>query len=112
MKDVLPDQHNFDDDEFLDDDEEDEKDDFSVSDAGKARAEAENASFRQMDYEEFKEALLRCAIYKWDEQSKKHGNKALAWKLNNILEAVVKLDPLDQIARRKKNAKLGIEEEF
>ena len=112
MKDVLPDQHNFDDDEFLDDDEEDEKDDFSVSDAGKARAEAENTSFRQMDYEEFKEALLRCAIYKWDEQSKKHGNKALAWKLNNILEAVVKLDPLDQIARRKKNAKLGIEEEF
>ena len=64
------------------------------------------------EYEEFKEALLRCAIYKWDEQSKKHGNKALAWKLNNILEAVVKLDPLDQIARRKKNAKLGIEEEF
>ena len=39
MKDVLPDQHNFDDNEFLDD-EEDEKDDFSVSDAGKAQAEA------------------------------------------------------------------------
>ena len=65
-----------------------------------------------MDYEEFKEGLLRCAIYKWDEQSKKHGNKPLKWKLENILQAVVKLDPLEPIARRKKNAKLGIEDDL
>ena len=69
---------------------------------GKKLAEAENVSFRQMDYEEFKEALLRCGIYKWDDQSVKHCNKPLTWKLESILASVVKLDPLDQIAERKK----------
>jgi hypothetical protein len=113
MKDVLPEEHDFDDDEFLggDDDDDGQIGNFNLSDKGKDLAEAENASFRQMDYEEFKEGLLRCAIYKWDEQSKKHGNKPLKWKLENILQAVVKLDPLEPIARRKKNAKLGIEED-
>lgn len=88
-----------------------EKDESNAIDMGKKLAEAENVSFRQMDYEEFKEALLRCGIYKWDDQSVKHCNKPLTWKLESILVSVVKLDPLDQIARRKKNARLGIDDE-
>eukprot|EP00945_MAST-04E_sp_MAST-4E-sp1_P005890 g5890.t1 len=109
MKPISPDAW-IDDDEVEDVDTDDEKDGELGPNKGQVRAEAEDLSLRQMDYDEFKEALGRCAVYKWDDQSK-YNDKTLDWKLEQILINVVKLDPLDLQARRRKNAKLGLSDD-
>ena len=98
------------DDDEIEDVDTDEESNEMVANKGQLRAEAENLGFRKMDYGEFKEALGRCAVYKWDDQSK-YNDKTLDWKIEQILINLVKLDPLDLQARRRKNSKLGVSED-
>ena len=109
MKPIYPDAWVDDDDNCLVEQEgSGNEENLEVFDQGALRAQAENISFRKMDFDEFKEALGRCAVYKWDDKSK-YDLKPLDWKIEMILKSIVELDPLDQTSRRKKNARLGID---